>query len=172
MDKSKGNIKTNVHTFKDKNKVADEFSIKIKDYFTDKGVDVISVENNRLYQQKDIDFIIRKGGVRKTVELKADTYYPRNFYIETVSNESKNTKGCFLYTESNYILYAFINYNIFYMIPTKKFQEWFTENEERFSEPRSKIFTPAGNGGYYSRGKLVPVEVMVNELGLKKYNIK
>lgn len=162
---------TNVHTFSDKNKIAEEFSVEIKEYFTSKGVEVVDMEDHAIYRGKDVDFIIKKNGKRKKVELKADTYYPRNFYIEVVSNTTKGTPGCFLYTESDYILYAFINHGVFYMIPTIEFQEWFKENEDRFPEPKSKIFTPAGTGGYYSLGKLVPVKTMVSELNLKPFKI-
>lgn len=159
------------HTFEDKNKIADEYSIKVKEYFKRKGIKVVDLEGNKLYQKKDVDFILKKGSKRMKVELKSDTYIPRNFYIETVSNVGKNTKGCFLYTESDFILYGFVNHGIFYMIPTVKFQEWFSKNEHRFSEPNTKVFTPAGEDGYYSKGKLVPVEILVEELGMKKYTI-
>lgn len=161
-----------VHTFEDKNKIADEFSVKIKYYFKSKGVEVIDLESHPFYRKKDIDFIIKKDNKKKKVELKADTYYPNNFYIETISNTTKNTTGCFLYTESDFILYAFINHNIFYMIPTDKFQDWFKDNTERFPKPKNKIFTPVGGGGYYSEGRLVPVSVMVEELNLKPFTLE
>lgn len=164
--------RVSVHTFEAKNKIADDYSEVVKEYFKNKGIKVIDLEGNKLYQKKDIDFILKKGSKRMKVELKSDTYIPRNFYIETVSNVGKDTEGCFLYTESDYILYGFINHGIFYMIPTVKFQAWFNENEHRFSEPNTKVFTPAGkDGGYYSKGKLVPVDIMVEELGMKKYTI-
>lgn len=161
-------IKLREHTFHDKNQVAKEFSGRLIRYMEeDLGITVRDVENVRHFQSKDIDFILEKNGVKKTLELKADTYAPNNFYIETVSNANKGTLGCMLYTEADYVLYAFINHNVYYLIHTKKFQEWFKKNRERFKEPNTLPFTPVGDSGYVSKAKLVPVKIMERELKLK-----
>lgn len=168
------NRRINSHSFEDKLEVADEAALKVEEYFVNKGINVRNVEGVKYYQSQDVDFIMDLGGKKKKkFELKADTYYMKNFYIEVISNKDKNTTGCFLYTKSDYILYYYVNHGKCFIIPTKEFQEWFNKNIDRFEEPRSKVFTPVGNDGegYFSEGRLVPVNVMVEELKLKSITI-
>lgn len=165
--------KVSHHSFEDKVEISDKAAVKIEEYFIKKGIEVRNVESVKYYQNKDVDFIMSKNGVKKKFELKADTYFMENFYIEVISNTSKNTEGCFLYTESDYILYYYVNHGVCFIIPTKEFQEWFKENMDRFKEPRSRVFTPVGDEGegYYSVGRLVPIDDMVSELNLKSIKV-
>lgn len=53
-------------------------------YLRSKGFDVISVQDNRYYQQQDIDFIIAKGEEVFSIECKYDNYlfYTHTAFIE------------------------------------------------------------------------------------------
>jgi hypothetical protein len=83
---------------------------------------VIDVQDNEEMRKKDIDLIIIDKETNKeiTIEVKTDSYFDRNFFFETVSNKSKNTDGCFLYTEADYVFYYFEKRNKLYKLPTKK----------------------------------------------------
>lgn len=131
---------------------------------------VISVEENKSYQPKGIDFIAitNKEKLRK-IEIKTDTYDTGNYFIETISNSNKNTKGCLLTTESDFIFYYFIKKKELNIINTKEFQNWFEVNQDRFSS--KKCYTSAGSGNYSTIGKLVPIKVLNEELGIKTKNI-
>ena len=76
-------------------------SNKIKSY--------LDVTKDDIYREKDIDFITyMKNGDVITVEAKADKVISSNIFFETISNKEKNTLGCMLKTEADYIFYYFI----------------------------------------------------------------
>ena len=67
--------------------------------------------------------VFKKNGKKyfANIEIKGDRkHFTGNFFFETVSNLNKNTKGCMLYTESDYVFYYFIDTCDLYLIPTKK----------------------------------------------------
>lgn len=162
----------NIYTFEDSMKVADKGTVEITSFFERMGYTVENVEDDLEYRKKDIDLLVtHPNGTLRTIEIKVDTYYPRNFYIEVISNLNKMTPGCFMYTESDYIMYYFRNHNQAYMIPTKKFQDWFTPKKDDFIKPKAP-FTPAGSGGYSSEGRLVPVSTMAEALDMKSIKIR
>ena len=87
----------------------------------------------KLYQNKDIDFIVRlindKTGaiINKTLEVKTDSFYDAdkfvrleknyNLFIETKS--SKNKMGCMLKTDADILLYYYITLGYFYVMSTE-----------------------------------------------------
>ena len=55
-----------------------------------------------------------KNGKVITVEAKADKVPSSNIFFETISNKEKNTLGCMLKTEADYVFYYFLAYKEFY----------------------------------------------------------
>lgn len=138
-------------------------------------ISVDNVEDDRYYQRKDIDLIwtFKQGKEKRKlmIEVKGDTYHKSgNIFVETISNMTKNTPGCFLYTESDYIFYYFIGSGELTMIPTKKFQSWFKANGHRFK--KRNLRTSYGSGYYRSEGRLVSKKVLWKELSIKPVKIK
>lgn len=128
---------------------------------------VINVEKDKYFQKKDIDilWIYKNNGKEhmKRIEIKVDTYSESgNYFIETVSNMDKNTKGCFLYTEAEFLFYYFIHSKELNIIPMTFAREWFLKNEQRFRE--SELKTAVGRNGYRSKGRLVPKKVLNKEV--------
>ena len=103
----------------------------------------------------------------KKVEIKGDRYaHTGNFFIETVSNREKNTPGCFMYTEADFIYYYFVDTKELNVMPVEKSRNWFVKNMHKFEE--KMLSTKVGDVGYYtSLGRLVPKKVMRNEVGIK-----
>lgn len=164
------------HDFNDKLKLADKACIDITKYLESTGYKVMNVEGDREYQKKDIDILIEKSGINLSVEIKGDSYYPKNFYIEEISNVNKNTPGCLLYTESDYIFYYFIKYKELYIIDTKEFQNWYKLNKDsgKLKEINTKIVTPVGGGYYQSYGRTLNIKILMKDLGskaIKKVNL-
>lgn len=171
--------KENTYTMNEQLKVGDKAITEIITFLKKKEFtrQVISVEDDRKYQKKDIDLIwdltLNKKNKRLYIEVKGDTYWKSgNMFIETISNMSKNTPGCFLYTEADYIFYYFIETKELTMLPMKKFKEWFMANEERFQA--KYLRTQYGNSTEYyrSKGVLVPKITLWNELNLKPIIVK
>ena len=83
-------------------------------YLLNNTTGVWDVQDEKEYQIKDIDLLwtTESGGedydTAKTIEVKTDFYTTGNFFFETVSNVKKNTLGCFLKTEADFLFYYFI----------------------------------------------------------------
>lgn len=123
---------------------------------------IMSLENEKFYQPKGIDLLLtRKLEVApyvkaETIEVKTDRYHKTgNYFFETVSNVSKNTSGCFLYTEADFLFYVFPEIEI-HILPTKKVREWFLPKIDSFKE---KSCTTEGK--YETKGRLVPRELLI-----------
>jgi hypothetical protein len=129
---------------------------------------VINVESDEKYREQDIDIIwIRSEGsdIHETfIEVKTD-YQEKtgNYFLETISNDNKNTLGCFLYTEANYVYYYFINIKELHILPMPSSKEWFLNHMDEFREMATST---SSNGTilYRTIGRLVPKNVMQKEL--------
>jgi len=132
------------------------------------SVAVHNVEDNPAYQEFDVDLLwtMRDGHGRLRVipiEIKGDQYHRTgNFFFETVSNESKGTPGCFLYTGAKWLFYYFVGNGRLYCLPMAKARPWFHENMDRFEERRTS--TPVANGAYVTVGRLVPITAVLAEV--------
>lgn len=163
----------NKYTMNETLKVAKQASMDIENYLKSKPetVSVINVEDDKRFQEKDIDLLWiynHKGKEQmKMIEIKGDRYsHTGNFFIETDSNKNKGTPGCFMYCEADYIFYYFIDTGEINIMPMIRSRRWFKSNIDRFEE--KKLATKVGNGGMYtSAGRLVPKQIMRKELGLK-----
>jgi hypothetical protein len=129
---------------------------------------VHNVEDNPVYQEYDVDLlwavVERSGRLRIIpIEIKGDTYHQTgNFFFETISNESKGTPGCFLYTKAKWLFYYFVEAGVLYCLPMGQVRPWFYTYMERFEE--RKTSTPVGNETYVTVGRLVPIQTVLEEV--------
>lgn len=130
---------------------------------------VHNVENDPLYREKDIDILWElqlDDGSTKTVsiEVKGDRWYKTgNYFFETISNEGKETPGCFMYTEADYVYYFFVEERELHILPMPATREWFKERLSSFKE--RKTSTPVKSGvSYVTVGRLVPRERLLKEV--------
>ncbi len=128
---------------------------------------VINVENIAGFREKDIDLIWNRKTGYKTIpvkiEVKTDKYHNTgNYFFETISNNNKNTLGCFMYTEADFIYYYFIDTKELHILPMPETRNWFLSNINRFKEVNVKS-TEAGTGFYHSVGRLININLMRNE---------
>ena len=134
-------------------------------------VEVRNVEDDPEYQSIDVDLIWTTKKRKFKIEIKADRWHKTgNFFFETHSNKEKNTKGCFLYTEANLILYYFIQPKILYSLPMPATRDWFLANFNNF---REKETTTPVNGTFYTTvGSLVPIQQVLDKVsGVKKVQL-
>jgi hypothetical protein len=121
-----------------------------------------NVENDKAYQRHDIDFIwITRKNVN-LVEVKVDRYQTGNFFFETLSNQERNTPGCFLYTKANLILYYFYPSKILYTLPMPATKNWFLAHKKSFSVRATQ--TDIKKGTYTTVGCLVPIKRVLEEV--------
>lgn len=152
-------------------KVADEAAAAIEALLgrQSKTLAVKNVEKDPFYRIKDIDIlwvVELPGGSTKTVsiEVKGDRWHQTgNYFFETISNESKQTPGCFMYTEADYVYYYFIEERELHILPMPATRNWFKERLEDFRE--RKTSTPVGGGeAYITVGRLVPRKLLLAEV--------
>ncbi|MFW6024857.1 MAG: hypothetical protein ACOCRX_00800 [Candidatus Woesearchaeota archaeon] len=152
-------------------------------YLLKNTVYVQDVQDIKEFQKKDIDllrYVEEDTGeiVEEKIEIKMDTYYYRsqNIYAETISNANKNTKGCFLLTECDYLYYLFIPGYILYKIPMKIVKPWFLDNIDNFKESSiTKTINDNNEILYGSKGRLIPRNIIekvpdVEKISLLKYS--
>jgi hypothetical protein len=126
-------------------------------------LNVENVEGDPDCQARDVDLLWATGPRDYTIEIKADRWHATgNFFFETLSNKSKNTPGCFLYTQADFLFYYFVEPRRLYILPMPRTRAWFLQQAGRFEERETT--TPAGAGGYTTVGRLVPVEIVLKEV--------
>lgn len=181
----KKQIKQDTSYFYDGVKVADMGAAEITAWLesSEYNVAVHNVEASKYYQQRDIDLVwlhykddnfrIHET-VATTLEIKADTYDSPNFFLEVISNDNKNTPGCFLQTQSDYLYYYFINKKILYAIPTKEAQDWYynkVNNGHKFKYTSVPTKNKMGQVLYRNKGALVNIKQMMKEVNITEYDL-
>lgn len=128
---------------------------------------IISVEEHKRYQRRDIDFLWETAKGIYRVEVKGDTVGHRtgNFFFETISNDRRRSPGCFMYTEADLLFYFMIKSGELYIMPVEPTREWFEREKDRFKKHR------VPNRRYNTIGHLVPVDVVINEVSCLKFQI-
>lgn len=134
-------------------------------------LDVKNVENDPNFQQIDVDLIWTNSTGEFKLEIKGDRWHKsRNFFFETISNKEKNTPGCFLYTQADYLFYYFIEPRTLYILPMTATRRWFNACQNRFRE--RETHTSVGNSSYTTVGRLVPIAVVRLEVpGVKQHQL-
>ena len=156
-----------------------EETIKNYLYSLENVLRVESVQDDKKYQNDDIDFIVyMKNNKKFTVEVKSDTYTSGNLYYETKSCIEFNTLGCLEKTKADFIFYYFINFDTLYIFKTNKFRDWVREEiKSYYSNPSlSKLkkssvinrLSKNNNKTYTSEGFTIPLKHIENNLLNKK----
>ncbi|WP_299510045.1 hypothetical protein [uncultured Rummeliibacillus sp.] len=127
--------------------------------------EVIDVQNDKRFQSLDIDLLWKRtvNGNKETIkiEIKGDRWHRTgNYFFETISNNNKNTPGCFMYTEADYIFYYFLEIKELHILPMPTTRNWFVLHQDDFEEKATS--TPGANGqiAYKTIGKLVPKKTL------------
>ena len=159
-------------------KIAKQASQDLENFLKqqEETVDVINVEDDSSFRKKDVDLVWNIHDNQKKidevwVEIKGDTHHKTgNFFFETISNKSKNTPGCFLYTEAKLLFYYFVQIKKLYILPMPQTREWFKKYKNTFQERETK--TPAGSSYYTTVGRLVPIHKVLSSVeGIEVFDL-
>ncbi len=160
--------------FEDSIKVSDqaieEIVAWLKEFNETDGVR--NVEADPKFQKIDVDLIWATKKHEYKIEIKADRWHKTgNFFFETHSNKEKNTPGCFLYTEADFVFYYFIVPKTLYCLPMPRTREWFQSKMHKFKE--SSTTTPVNGEQYTTVGRLVPIDKVMKQVpGVRKVQLK
>lgn len=145
-------------------KIATRASTEIEAWLRewDGTVSVENVEYQAAYQERDIDLLWTTVTHDYSIEIKADRNDGTgNFFFETISNKEKNTLGCFLKTQADFLFYYFVEPRNLYILPMPRTRQWFEEDMRRFEEREA---APVGKDHYITVGRIVPIEVVLSEV--------
>jgi hypothetical protein len=170
-------IKT--YTMKEQLEFSKLCSLKITEYLhKNTKYRVVNVEDEPIFKEGDVDLLLVdikdiENLTIHRVEVKGDRQEETgNYFIEIISNSNKNTKGCMLYTKSDYIFYYFSNINQLHIINTKELQNWLNTNINKFKEVATSTSSNNKDRIFYKTyGRLIPKDIIKNEVGVKIYNI-
>lgn len=166
-------ITERVHNFQQSLILGEQGESKIFDYIKqiETTKDIKDVRNMSEYQSKDIDFIVtKKNGKDYTVEVKTDQYTSLNLFYETISAVETNSVGCMEKSQAKYLIYYFTNYNKFYLIDLKKFNDWVRKLIAKQSPVlKLKQFKNDRFDGskYTSQGYTIPLRYIENNFPVK-----
>ena len=119
-------------------------------------IDLKDVTMVKKYQKLDIDFVIEYFyGLKQSWEIKTDTYDSGNICFETISNDNKSSKGCFLISEADYWFYYLEKKQQAIIFNHSKAMEWFKTNQDTFREVIVK------NKNYNSINCLIPIKDLI-----------
>lgn len=133
----------------------------------DETIGIINVEDDKAFQKFDIDLVQVTNNSIFNIEVKSDTYETGNFFFETVSNATKGTEGCFMYTTADYIYYYFTKSRLVYVLPMPLTRDWFISNINRFSK-KELATKERGKLLYHSYGYTVPIDIVIDEVNNTK----
>lgn len=164
-----------IYEFKERNDYAQSHMDTIENFLKNfsSTTNVTNVENESYYQKIDIDLLwkgISKNDfiIARSIEVKVDSYYKSgNIFFEIISNDNKQSKGCMLVSEADYLFYYFPDINLLYSFRFKAFRQWVLDNKSRFKLKKCK------NPTYNSWGYLIPRDILEKEcIYFKKFYIE
>jgi hypothetical protein len=156
-----------MHEFKKSIIIGSQGEDKVISYVTkdDMVFSFKDLRDDKAYQAIDIDFLIvykaQKGVEEVFVDVKTDMQMSRtnNFFIETVSNVERLTKGWLYKSEADYIWYLDYHNNILYEFNLNKLREYVDNNTFREVSLKNLV----GDSSYTTKGMLLPVS-SINDL--------
>lgn len=102
----------------------------VEQYLLSTGWSVEDTSKDKEYQDKDIDFIVKKGRMEIPIEVKYDSVinYTENFFIEVISCVRIDSLGWFHKTHAEYIWYIDKEEDIAYVFKTKDMEDYIENN--------------------------------------------
>lgn len=118
------------------------------------------------YQDIDVDLLMtnKKTGEITKIEIKTDMTDYENIFAELVSSEEKGTPGCWLKTESDFIIYYFQNKNTCYIIPTQQGRDIALNGGWRTGRAYDKLFINGVKCRKTSIGALIPIKNLLEKI--------
>lgn len=137
---------------------------QVMQHYASAGTHVADVRDDKYFRSMDVDLVI-DGNV--FIEVKGDSHTTENIFIETISNVTKGTPGCLLYTAADYVFYYYIKKGVALVIPAKELKKWIKTNIHKYMEGKNDTHNAGGRVLYSSKGAPVPaVDIIAQVPGI------
>jgi len=115
---------------------------------------------DKMFQHKFGDLLLVSSGKTYALEVKFDSSDSPNFFLEMWSDVTTLRQGWLQTTESDYILYYFINQGVMYTIGTKALKEWAFAQKQiyRYKLQEQKAWSQTN----ITQGFIVPIKDIHN----------
>ncbi len=164
------------YDFHERNNLSIEQSVELINFLKSQSdvKEIEDVSKDQSYQKQDIDLIIIYTDLTEvTVEIKVDNqiYRTNNFFFETISNDVKNTPGCFFYSKANKFYYFDSHSGDLFIIDLLTARAWFNKNIDSFEEVSTSTISNY-KILYRTFGRLIPKKIILNESFIHQLNIR
>lgn len=124
------------------------------------GSRVHDVQQDPRFQHRGVDLLWDTGEEVLGVEVKGDRHRTgANYFLELISNAEKDTPGCFLYSEAEWLVYVFVHRAEAHLLPLRAAREWFLPRAKSYALRHTR--TRIGREHYTTVGALVPVRELL-----------
>lgn len=132
---------------------------------------VHDVQDDPRFQHRGVDLLWeRPGEAVLGVEVKGDRNGRRgNYFLELISNFEKNTPGCFLYSEADWLAYVFLDRLELHLIPLREARAWFLPRAKELELKQAR--TAVGLEEYSTIGALLPIGAWQNEVRVERFSL-
>lgn len=129
---------------------------------------VENVEDNFDYQKMGIDLLLTTTNGEFKLGVVGDRWHQTGNFFFPSCNKEREKLSIFMSAEIDWLLYYFIIPRTLYMLPMPNTRDWFVANIEQFKE-RSTNSNARENNSYTTTGRLVPIEIVIQEVkGVRK----
>lgn len=167
----------------DTNNIIDSFKIGsdaeaiVSEWMIQKGWVLNDVRKDKVYQAKDIDYLVLHNKYSTSVDVKSDKRFDTgNYFIETFSNVEKNIIGWGYGSQAEYIIVYYPTGCELHLIDMYALKTWLVANAGKYRTITNATRREDGTM-YHSKGIVVDRDKLAQELGtdniqINKINIK
>lgn len=125
---------------------------------------VVDADDDLAAQAEGWDLLVRQRGQAACcrVEVKTDRHRPLNIALELVSNVERGVPGCLITSQADFWVYVFARTGDVIRFSPSEVRKWLEAHSGRFETFEAKTWV--GRTRYTTRGLLVPVGVLLNEV--------
>lgn len=116
--------------------------------------------HHRIIQKVCGDWLVKRRGRVKYIELKAELNATGNLFIETWSNKARRTFGWFHYCQADWLWYYFVDDKHLYIFAMQELREWARSDLFKYREVPQRKYEQRND----TWGHLVPIAVLQESL--------
>ena len=147
------------------------------EWMLQKNWKMTDVRKDKIYQIKDIDYLVRVDNFSTSVDVKSDKRFETgNYFIETFSSVEKNIIGWGFGSQAEYIIVYYPTVCELHLIDMYALKTWLVANAGKYRTITNATRREDGTM-YHSQGIVVNRQKLMDEIGtdnlqINKINIK
>lgn len=154
-----------INNINDSFKIGEKAEAIVSDWMIKQGWVLKDVRKDKVYQAKDIDYLIIDGSYQTAVDIKSDKCFDTgNYFIETFSNIDKNKIGWGYGSEADYIFVYYPTAGELHIIDMHVLKPWLIKNAGKCKTITNSSARYNGST-YHSQGIVIDRDKLATEIG-------